>query len=102
MAFFTDTFLQNRRSELLRAVNRFQYRVNGVWKDGEINSKEIQGVNVVVFVNAPSSGSADVITGVRVYDRNEALAGQQDISLKRENANTGLLKFTFPLIEATS
>lgn len=102
MAFFTDTFLQNRRSELLRAVNRFQYRVNGAWQDGEINSKEIQGNNVIVFVNAPSSGEADVITGVRVYDLNEALAGQQDISLTRKDVNSGLLKFTFPLIEATS
>lgn len=29
MAFFTDTFLKARREELLRAVSRFQYQLNG-------------------------------------------------------------------------
>lgn len=44
-------------------------------------------------------GQADTITGVRVYDINGALAGQQSISLKRTSLNVALLRFTFPLIE---
>lgn len=102
MAFFTDTFLNNRREELLRSVERFQYQLNGkTWYDGSINSKEIDGTDVVVFVNVPSFGSADTITAVRVYDINGALAGQQTISLQRTSLNTALLRFTFPLIETT-
>ena len=51
MAFFTDNFLNNRRAELLRAVTRFQYQLNkSTWVDGEINSKEIAGTAVVVYV----------------------------------------------------
>lgn len=102
MAFFTSDFLADRRAELLRSLSRFQYRISGVWKDGEINSKEIQNTDVVIFVNVPSSGKADVITGVRVYDNNDALAGQQDISLTRTSLNSALLRFTFPLVEADS
>ena len=103
MAFFTDNFLNNRRAELLRAVTRFQYQLNkSTWVDGEINSKEVVGTNVVVFVNMPSSGAADTVTAVRVYDNNDSLAGSQSVNLKRQSYNTGLLRFTFPLIEATT
>lgn len=101
MAFFTQNFLNARRQELLRSVCRFQYQINnGSWYDGEINSKEVSGVNVVVFVAVPSSGNADTITGVRVYDQNNALAGSQSISLRRSSLNSALLRFTFPLTEA--
>lgn len=100
MAFFTQNFLNALRQELLRSVCRFQYQINnGSWYDGEINSKEVSGVNVVVFVAVPSSGSADTITGVRVYDQNNALAGSQSISLRRSSLNSALLRFTFPLTE---
>ena len=103
MAFWKDSFLNDRRAELLRSVKRFQYQRNGgAWYDGEINSKEVIGDSVVVFVNVPSFGTADTITGVRVYDNNNNLAGQQSISLVRDNLNTGLLRFTFPLIEQTT
>lgn len=52
MAFFTDKFLNDRREELLRSVDRFQYQLNGgAWQTGTVNSKEIIGTNVVVFVN---------------------------------------------------
>jgi hypothetical protein len=101
MAFFTDTFLAARRAELLRSVCRFQYQINGTWRDGEINSKSVIGSNIVVFVNVPSFGTKDTITGVRVFDNNNALAGQQTINLQRESLNTALLRFTFPLIEET-
>lgn len=100
MAFFTQNFLNARRQELLRSVCRFQYQINnGSWYDGEINSKEVSGVNVVVFVAVPSSGNADTITGVRMYDQNNALAGSQSISLRRSSLNSALLRFTFPLTE---
>ena len=100
MAFFTQNFLNARLQELLRSVCRFQYQINnGSWYDGEINSKEVSGVNVVVFVAVPSSGNADTITGVRVYDQNNALAGSQSISLRRSSLNSALLRFTFPLTE---
>ena len=103
MAFFTENFLNARREELLRSVDRFQYQINNsTWRDGEVNDKQIIGTDVVAFVNVPSFGTADAITGVRIYDQYGALAGQQEISLSRSSLNTALLRFTFPLIEATT
>ncbi len=101
MSFFTEKFLNARRGELLRSIKRFEYQLNNAtWHNGIINSKEISGTDVVVFVNVPSSGTADTITAVRMYDKNEDLAGQQTISLTRTSLNSALLRFTFPLIEA--
>ena len=101
MAFFTEDFLNARRRDLLRSVQRFQYQLDGGgWQDGEINSKEVKGNAVVVFVDVPSSGRADTITGVRVYDNNDKLAGQQAVSVKRTSVNAALLRFVFPLTEA--
>ena len=98
MAFFTDKFLNDRREELLRSVDRFQYQLNGgAWQTGTVNSKDIIGTNVVVFVNVPNFGQADTITGVRVYDINGALAGQQSISLKRTSLNVALLRYFSPI-----
>jgi hypothetical protein len=100
MAFFTENFLNNRREEFLRSVVKFQYQTNNSeWNDGTINSKEIVGTDIIAFVNAPSSGVADTITGVRVYDKNGKLAGEQSISLEREDGNPALLRFTFPIVE---
>ncbi|WP_295416125.1 hypothetical protein [uncultured Subdoligranulum sp.] len=101
MAFFTENFLNARRNELLRSVCRFQYQINnGSWFDGEINSKEVVGTAVVVFVSAPSSGKDDTITAVRIFDQNDALAGSQKVSLTRSSLNSALLRFTLPLTEA--
>ena len=100
MAFWKETYLNDRRGEILRSIQRAQYQVNGgTWYNGEINSKEITGQNVVIFVSVPSSGTADTITGVRVYDNNGRLAGEQTISLRRESVNAALIRFTFPLVE---
>ena len=101
MAFFTNTFLDKKRNDLLRSVARFQYqRNNSTWYDGIINSKELAGTDVVVYVNVPCNGTNDVITGVRVYDDDGDLAGQQSISLTLTALNSALLRFTFPLIES--
>lgn len=101
MAFFTEDFLNARRRDLLRSVQRFQYQLDGGgWQDGEINSKEVTGNAVTVFVDVPSSGRADTITGVRVYDNNDRLAAQQTVNVKRTSVNAALLRFVFPLTEA--
>ena len=88
---------------MLRSVQRFQYQLDGgSWQDGEINSKEVTGNAVTVFVNVPSSGRADTITGVRVYDNNDRLAAQQTVNVKRASVNAALLRFVFPLTEAST
>lgn len=100
MAFWKESYLNDRRGEILRSIKRVQYQVNGgSWYDGGINSKEIIGSDVVIFINVPSFGKADTITGFRVYDNNDRLAGEQTISLNRKSVNAALIRFTVPLVE---
>ena len=81
MAFFKESFLNARRAELLRSVCRFQYQLNGgTWKNGEINSKQILGTSVVVFVNVPSSGSADNMTTTTTWPENRPSACKEAVS----------------------
>lgn len=102
MAFFKPNFLSDRRLELQRAVHKFQYQLNGTtWLDGTINEKTIEGNAVVVFVDVPSSGKADTITGARFYDANGRLGGEQALSLARKDINSALIRFVFPLDEGT-
>lgn len=103
MAFFKESFLNTCRNALLRRVVRFQYQRNGTtWYDGEVNSKQVVGTSVVVYVYVPSFGEEDTITGVRVYDNYDNLAGEQSVYLVRDSLNSGLLRFSFPLIEQES
>lgn len=100
MAFFTEEYLNKRRKEILNSVEKVQYQINNSsWHDGTINDKTIDGSNVIIFMDAPSSGQADTITGVRVYDNYGHLAGQQTISLKRNSISSALIRFTFSLEE---
>ena len=100
MAFFKPDFLNDRRQELFRAVHKFQYQLNGTtWLDGTINEKIIEGNAVVVFVDVPSSGKADTITGTRFFDTSGKLGGEQTLSLARKDINGALIRFVFPLDE---
>ena len=102
MAFFTESFLNARRQELLQAVDSFKYQLNNTtWYQGTINSKEISGTDVVVFAAVPSSGASDVVTAVRIYDQYGNLAGSQNIHLERTSPNVAVTRFTFPLVEKT-
>lgn len=101
MAFFSSTFLQARRQEMLAALGKFQYQINGSsWYDASVNSADVVGDSVVVYAHAPASGKDDTITGVRIYDKTGRLAGQATVSLKRNYRNSALLRMTLPLTEA--
>lgn len=56
---------------------------------------------LVAALNDANHGSRKIsFTGVRVYDNNDKLAGQQAVSVKRTSVNAALLRFVFPLTEA--
>ena len=100
MGFYTSSYLAGKRQELLNDIVRIQYqRNNSQWNNGVINSKVISGNNVVIMVNAPSSGVNDTITGARALDKDGTIIGQQSMSLARTSLNAALLKLTFPIIE---
>ncbi len=102
MAFFKETFLADMRSNLLQSLGSVEYQLNqGDWNSGTVNKKEISGTEVVLYVNVPCSGEADTVTGVRIYDSNGDLAGEQTINLSRGSDQGALLRISCPLIETT-
>ncbi len=103
--FWQESFLKARRQQLLNAIGKFQFRISSVWYDAEVNDKEIDDAQgaVVVYVNMPHVGeTADTITGVRLFDSNGILAGQQDVNVKRAVNQTALFRFVFPLVESST
>lgn len=100
MAFFNKEFMDDRRREFLNSIGKIQYQTDGkIWNDGTVNSKEIIGTNIVILVDAPGSGKEDTITAVRAYDHYGRVAGQQPVTLKRKNINSGTIRLTISLEE---
>lgn len=100
MAFWTDTFLQNRRKEWMNAVYKVQGQVNGVYYDGDIQKKEIDGDTITinaVFSTLPT-GTA-TITSVRVIDVTGQVAGQQAENITKSGTQGVIFQFQFPLRE---
>lgn len=104
MAFFTNAYLNKRRKQVLRSIVKFSYQKdNGSWfNDATIDSKEIVGTDVLIFATVPSSGSANTITRVRLYDDENEIAGEGAVSIVRTGENSAGIRFTVPLIEQQS
>lgn len=99
MSFYTNEFLNIERQKWLNNLTLFQYKENGSWKTATINSKEVQGTDLVVLAYAPSNGSSGTITEVRVYDANGVLAGSESISISRLATQNVLLRIKLPIKE---
>ena len=101
MAFFTNAYLNKRRKQVLRSIVKFTYqKSNGSWfNDAIIDSKEIVGTDVIIFATVPSSGLANTITRIRLYDDESEIAGEGVVNIVRTGANSAGIRFTVPLIE---
>lgn len=101
MAFFTNAYLNKRRKQVLRSIVKFTYQKNnGSWfNDAIIDSKEIVGTDVIIFATVPSSGLANTITRIRLYDDESEIAGEGVVNIVRTGANSAGIRFTVPLIE---
>ena len=91
MAFYTEEYLAKRRKKWIDSLTLFQYEEDGVWKTAQVNSKTVEGTDLIVLANAPSTGSSGKITAVRVYD--------SDGVLEHTNVQNTLLKFVLPIKE---
>ncbi len=99
MAFWTSTYLAKLRERVRRSIAKVQCKVGSTWYDATINKLNVSGNQVQLFVSVPSNGSAQTITGVRIYDSGGDLAGEQTCSITRTGTQNLLLKFEFPLTE---
>lgn len=99
MAFYTDEYLAKRRKKWIDSLTVFQYCENGAWKTAHINSKTVEGTDLIILANAPSTGSSGRITAVRVYDNDGILAGKADVNIEHTSIQNTLLKFVLPIKE---
>lgn len=103
MAYFSDTFMSNRRKQWLRSIHAVEVQVGGTWHRGEINQKKIEGDTLVIMATFPALDSmACKITASRVIDvRGEVAAYQQRVIEKNSGQGT-MIKITAPIYEVTA
>lgn len=99
MAFYTDAFLNKRRKKWIDSLTTFQYQEGGVWKTAQINSKTVEGTNLIIMALAPSTGSSGTVTALRVYDWDGLLVGSATVSIGHTGVQNTLLKFVLPIKE---
>lgn len=99
MAFWTSSYLNKLRDKIKASIAKVQYKVGSTWYTATVNQVTVNGTQVILLVSVPNSGSAQTITGVRIYDTAGDLAGEQTCSIMRTSAQNLLLKFEFPLTE---
>lgn len=99
MPFYTDEYLAKRRKKWIDSLTVFQYQENGTWKTASINSKKVEGTDLIIMASAPSTGSSGTITAVRVYDSDGVLAGRASIKVEHTSIQNTLLKFVLPIKE---
>lgn len=100
MSFWTQEFMNRRRTQWLNSLVKFEYQVSGAWYEATINTKRINGTKLEIIVSFPRTASgAQTITAVRIIDVTGVQCGYQAVSVKRA-ANQGVLaKFEFPIYE---
>ena len=103
MAYFSDTFIGNRRQQWLRSISAVEAQVGTTWHRGTINKKEIEGDTLLITATFPTLDStACTVTATRIIDvRGEVAAFQQRVIEK--NSGQGLMvKLTIPIYEVTA
>ena len=103
MAYFSNTFMENRRKQWLRSVSAVEAQVGTTWYHGTINQKKIEGDTLVIMATFPALDSvACTITASRIIDvRGEVAAFQQRVIEKNSGQGT-MIKLTIPIYEVTA
>lgn len=102
MQYFTDNFIDNRRSQWLRSIHSVEVQANGTWYRGKFNKKEIEVDTLVILATFPELDSvACTITASRIIDvRGEVAAYQQRVIEKVSGQGT-MIKLTIPIYEVS-
>ena len=103
MAYFKDSFMNNRREQWLRSIHAVEVRVGTLWYRGEINQKKIEDDTLVIMATFPSLDSRECrISASRIIDvRGEESALDRKSITKNAGQGT-MLKITIPIYEVTA
>ncbi|MCD8015514.1 MAG: hypothetical protein LUG99_20615 [Lachnospiraceae bacterium] len=101
MAFWTDDFLDKRRTEWLKSIAKIQYYAGGTWYDAQITSKTIDD-DTLKILSQTTDSKALTITSVRLIDTGGDVAGQITESITKLATQGVITLWEFPLYEITS
>lgn len=101
MAFWTDDFLNKRRREWLKSIDKIQYYADGTWYDAQITSKTIDG-DTLKILSQTTDSKALTITSVRLIDTGGDVAGQITESITKLASQGVITLWEFPLYEITT
>lgn len=102
MAYFTDSYMSQRRNQWLRSLHAVEVQVNGTWHRGDINQKAVESDTLVIMATFPTlDAAACTITASRIIDvRGEVAAYQQRVIAKNSGQGT-MIKLTIPIYEVS-
>ncbi len=98
----TTAAIEGYRTYTEHTISRARYRIGNTWYNGEITRKErmADGKVAVYIPILPQSANTVTITGVELYDRNDALWASKTESIRVEGVQEGVLyRFTFDIHE---
>jgi len=100
MSYYTEDFLSQRREQWLRAISQVQAQVDDTWYDGEIQTKEIDGTNIVIIAVFSSLDEvAGTISASRIIDNRGAVAAEQSENISKAVGQGAMIKIVLPIVE---
>jgi hypothetical protein len=100
MAYFSNAFLDERRKQWLRSIQKIQVQANGAWYDGDISRKIVDGDNLVIDATFPQLDTiATTITASRIIDIKGTQAAYQQRTIKKVASQGSFIRVTIPLYE---
>lgn len=103
MAYFSDTFMDNRRQQWLRSISAVEAQVGGTWHRGDINQKKVEDDTLVIMATFPTLDSqACTITASRIIDVRGEVAAYQQRTIEKNSGQGTMIKLTVPIYEVTA
>lgn len=103
MAYFQNSFLNNRRKQWLRSIDHVEVQVGATWHRGDMNKKEVEGDTLVIMATFPSlDSSAVTISASRVIDVRGETAAYQTRAIQKVAGQGVMIKITIPIYEVTA
>ena len=102
MAYFTDSYMSQRRNQWLRSIHAVEVQVGSTWHRGDINQKNIEGDTLVIMATFPTlDATACNITASRIIDVRGEVASYQQRVIQKNSGQGAMIKFTVPIYEVS-
>jgi hypothetical protein len=100
MAFYNNTYLNNRRTQWMKSIHSVEVQVGGTWHTGDIQKKVVEGDAVVIHaIFSTLHTTAATITQSRVIDIRGEVAAEQAENITKAAGQGIMIKLVLPIRE---